>query len=210
MRAHALRDAPWETQLTGRLPPTFARWRICSQLADGFRISAYRRAAKTVESLNRPIRKIAETHGLTGLFKICGYQPGHWPGNHGDAPHRALERLKGSLEPGQLFQTLSRIGPELAARLHRELHVDTLEALELTAQDGRLAEVRGIGERRAAAIRAELSERLGHRRMKALAASHAPPVALLLDVDHEYKKKGNDAHERATSNHRPRLDASQQ
>jgi hypothetical protein len=47
----------------------------------------------------------------------------------------------------------------------------------------------GIGERRAAAIRAELSERLGHRRMKALTASHAPPVALLLDVDREYRKK---------------------
>jgi DNA polymerase (family X) len=75
------------------------------------------------------------------------------------------------------------------SRLDGELHVDTLEALELAALDGRLAEVPGIGERRAAAIRAEFSERLDHWRIKALTASHAPPVALLLDVDHEHRKK---------------------
>ena len=50
-----------------------------------------------------------------------------------------LERLQGAVQPEQLFQTLPGIGPELAARIHEALHVDTLEALELAAHDGSLA-----------------------------------------------------------------------
>jgi hypothetical protein len=55
-----------------------------------------------------------------------------------------LERLQGALQPEQLFQTLPGIGPELAARIHEALHVDTLEALELAAHDGSLATAEGI------------------------------------------------------------------
>jgi hypothetical protein len=100
-----------------------------------------------------------------------------------------LERLRGSLQPEQLFQTLPGIGPELAARIHGELHIDTLEALELAAHDGRLARVPGLGHRRVAAIRAALTERLGRQRIHAVLQTRAPPVALLLDVDREYREK---------------------
>jgi hypothetical protein len=100
-----------------------------------------------------------------------------------------LERLRGALQPEQLFQTLPGIGPELAARIHGELHVDTLEALELAAHDGRLARVPGLGHRRVAGIRAALAERLGRQRIRALLQAKAPPVALLLDVDREYREK---------------------
>jgi DNA polymerase/3'-5' exonuclease PolX len=100
-----------------------------------------------------------------------------------------LERLRGALHPEQLFQTLPGIGPELAARIHDELHVDTLEALELAAHDGRLAKVPGLGHRRVAAVRAALTERLGRQHIRALLHAKAPPVALLLDVDREYREK---------------------
>jgi hypothetical protein len=43
-----------------------------------------------------------------------------------------------------------------------------LEALELAAHKGRLAKVSGIGHRRAAAIRAAIAERLGHRLIRQL------------------------------------------
>jgi Holliday junction resolvasome RuvABC DNA-binding subunit len=100
-----------------------------------------------------------------------------------------LERLRGALQPEQLFQTLPGIGPELAQRIHGELHIDTLEALELAAHDGRLAGVPGLGHRRVAGIRAALTERLGRQRIKALLQAKAPPASLLLDVDQEYREK---------------------
>ena len=51
------------------------------------------------------------------------------------------------------------IGPAFAHRIHDELHVDSLEELELAAHDGRLETVVGIGPRRAEAIRAALAYR---------------------------------------------------
>ena len=162
------------------------------QQADGFRVAAYRRAAATVETLTSSIEDIAHADGLSGLMALPAIgrgialaimemlSTGRWS---------QLERLRGSLQPEQLFQTLPGIGPELAARIHGELHIDTLEALELAAHDGRLASVPGLGHRRVAGIRAALTERLGSQRIRVLLQAKAPPVALLLDVDREYREK---------------------
>lgn len=162
------------------------------QQADSFRIAAYRRAADTVEALQQPISDVARANGLAGLMQMPGIgrriglaimemlATGRWA---------RLQRLQGSLEPEQLLQTVPGIGPELAARIHGELHIDTLEALEVAAHDGRLASVPGIGRRRVDAIRASLSERLGHRRMRGLPPPAVPAVALLLSVDSEYREK---------------------
>jgi putative hydrolase len=162
------------------------------QQADGFRISAYRRAAASVDSLPTSIGDIAHADGLDRLMALPAIgrgiamaimemlSTGRWS---------QLERLRGALQPEQLFQTLPGIGPELAARIHGELHVDTLEALELAAYDGRLAGVPGLGHRRVAGIRAALTERLGRQRIRALLHAKAPPVALLLDIDREYREK---------------------
>jgi putative hydrolase len=162
------------------------------QEADGFRVSAYRRAAAAVETLPSSIGDIAHADGLDGLMALAAIgrgiamaimemlSTGRWS---------QLERLRGALQPEQLFQTLPGIGPELAARIHGELHVDTLEALELAAHDGRLAKVPGLGRRRVAAVRAALTERLGRQRVRALVQAKAPPIALLLDVDREYREK---------------------
>lgn len=101
-----------------------------------------------------------------------------------------LDRVKGALEPEQLFQTLPGIGPELATKIHDDLHVDTLEALELAAHDGRLEAVAGIGPRRAEAIRMALNDRLGRRiRRQSAGQTRHPPVDLLLDIDRDYREK---------------------
>ena len=162
------------------------------QQADGFRINAYRRAAATLDTLKRPVEEIVHIEGLPGLMELPGIgrgiglaimemvTTGRWS---------QLERLQGALQPEQLLQTLPGIGPELAERIHGTLHVDTLEALELAAHDGRLAKVSGIGQRRAAGIRAATAERLGHRRIRPLMPANTPPVALLLDMDKDYRQK---------------------
>lgn len=165
---------------------------LAQQQADGYRVSAYRRAARTIVSLEKPIAAIIRKAGLQGLVELPGIgrgigaaiiemvTTGHWA---------QLDRLAGTLEPEQLFRTIAGIGPELAERIHEELHVETLEALELAAHDGRLEQVPGIGARRVAAIRAVLAQRLGRRRIHGLTRSPAPPIKLLLDVDREYTEK---------------------
>ena len=162
------------------------------QLADGFRIAAYRRAADMLEALKQPVEEIVRVNGLPGLVGLPGIgrgigsaimemvTTGRWS---------QLERLQGELQPEQLFQTVPGIGPELARRIVDALHVDTLEALELAAHEGSLAKVSGIGHRRAAAIRAAIADQLGHRHIRSVHPVQAPPVALLLDVDREYREK---------------------
>jgi hypothetical protein len=77
----------------------------------------------------------------------------------------------------------------LAQRIHDTLHVDTLEALEISAHDGSLESVRGLGPRRAAALRAALANMLGRVHDRKARALNKPEVKLLLDVDREYLER---------------------
>lgn len=169
---------------------------LAAQGANPFRVSAYRHAADTLARWPESIAPIHAREGRKGLDALPGIGEGFadaiaemlTTGRWGQ-----LERLRGSLDPVALFRTIPGIGRELAKRIHDTLHVDMLEALELAAHDGRLESVPGVGQRRAAAIRATLADVLGHRRLKmpvpAAGKSGEPPVALLLDVDREYREK---------------------
>lgn len=163
------------------------------QQADGFRVAAWRRAADTLAGLDRPAREILSVAGAKGLEAAPGIgrsiataiaemlQSGRWS---------QLERLRGELDPERLFRTIPGIGAALASRIHDGLEIETLEALEVAAHDGRLAKLTGIGARRAEAIRAILAERLGRRRLVRRSTSHPrPPVALLLDIDRVYRER---------------------
>jgi hypothetical protein len=77
----------------------------------------------------------------------------------------------------------------LARDIHDRLHVDTLEALEAAAHDGSLLTVPGIGERRAAAIRAGLAAALGRGQARRRGHGPLPAARLLLKIDAEYRKK---------------------
>jgi putative hydrolase len=162
------------------------------QHESGYRVAAYRRAAQTLLDLDRPIEDIVQSNGLKGVVELPAIgrgigaalveivTTGRW---------NALERLSGTLDPEQLFQTIPGIGPELARRIHDDLHVDTLEQLEQAAHDKRLERVSGVGARRALAIRGALTDRLGHHRFQRASHAGRPPIPLLLDVDREYREK---------------------
>lgn len=165
---------------------------LALQRANPFRVSAYRRAADTVARLDRDVRAIVEREGPEHLQSLPGIgrgiaaaiieivATGRWS---------RLERLRGELDPVRLFQSVPGVGPVLAERLHEQLHIDTLEALETAAHDGRLERVPGIGPRRAAVLRAVLETMLGRVRSRARYPARAPSVAVLLDVDREYREK---------------------
>ncbi|MGD0639374.1 MAG: helix-hairpin-helix domain-containing protein [Roseiarcus sp.] len=163
------------------------------QGAEGFRVVAYERAAGVVDGLDRPLDAVFAAEGRDGLTALPGVgrsiaaalaemlTTGRWA---------QLERLRGALEPEKLFLTIPGLGDELAKRIFETLHVETLEALETAAHDGRLAGVEGIGPRRAEMIRTALAERLGRPRLRRLRQTgERPSVAVLLDVDREYREK---------------------
>ena len=162
------------------------------QQANPFRVGAYRRAAETVAALDEDVATLLEREGIEGLDALPGIGPvlaqaiaqmvrtGRWA---------QLERLRGAVAPEQLFQSIPGLGPELARRLHEHLDVDTLEALELAAHDGRLEQVPGIGPRRAAMLRATLAGMLARTRRARHQRAVEPGVDLLLEVDREYREK---------------------
>ena len=167
-----------------------------AQGANPFRISAYRKAAATVLEWPEDVQAVIDREGLPGLEALPNVgrgiaaallemtRTGRWT---------QLERLRGSADPVQLLTAVPGLGHRLAERIHEELHIDTLEALELAAHDGRLETVPGVGPRRAAAIRSSLQTMLSrsrpHRTAAATGAVDEPPVAMLLDVDREYRER---------------------
>lgn len=163
------------------------------QGANPFRVSAYRKASDTVAGLDEGIDAIFEREGVEGLEALPNIgrgiasavaellRSGRWS---------QLEHLRGTLDPVKLFQAVPGIGPSLAERIHNTLHIDTLEELEAAAFDGRLRKVPGIGAGRALAIRATLQSLLSRvRRSGRLDEVEGPPVAMILAVDEEYRKK---------------------
>jgi putative hydrolase len=164
-----------------------------SQAANAYRVRAYRRAASTLRQLAVPVSQILATHGAAGLDRLPGIGPRltrtiHDIVVHGYSP--VLERLRGESDPVRLFASVPGIGYRLAARLHDELGLDTLQELEIAAHDGRLEQIAGFGPKRLSGIRDTLSIRLGRTSKGEPGSDHTPPpVAELLDVDREYFEK---------------------
>jgi hypothetical protein len=103
-----------------------------------------------------------------------------------------LDRLRGHMDPIALLTSVPGIGPAFAHRLHDDLHIETLEQLEMAAHDGRLAEIEGVGPKKLQGIIDSLTARLGRvRRPTQTAGSHQagePSIEELLDVDREYRE----------------------
>ena len=180
---------------------------LADQHANPFRVDAYRAGAQVIRDLPESVQELSLSEGRAGL---------------GALPHigkslaaavdeiahtgrlRALDRLRGHITPVELFQTVPGIGEELADRIHRELHLDTLEDLEVAVHDGRLDTLAGFGPRRLQAVANNLATMLARssrrkaRRFDELREAGAnvappkrrrtrPPVAILLEIDHLYR-----------------------
>ena len=160
-----------------------------------YRAAAFAKAAQTLDGLGSSVRDIFEREGERGLDALPAIGPGI-AAAIGEMLLRGrwarLDRLRGDADAETLFRTIPGVGPQLAQRMHELLGVDTLEALELAAHDGRLARLPRLGERRAAAIGAALTRLLDRQRRlrpptHPAAAAQQPPLEWLLDVDREYR-----------------------
>lgn len=162
------------------------------QGANPFRVNAYRRGAATVDGLDVDVRQLLEQGGLAALTQLPKIGEGIARAIYEIAATgrcSRLERLRGQLDPEHLFQTIPGVGPEMARRIHEHLQIDSLEALEMAAHDGRLEQVPGVGPRRVAAVRAALSTLLGRRTRGRHLGDDGPPVDVLLDVDRDYRRQ---------------------
>jgi len=176
-----------------------------AQDANQFRVRAYRRAARSVETCEQPVANLAQHEDDERLEMLPDI------GKSIAASIREfvctgrlamLERLEGNISPEDLLATVPGLGPTLAERIHSELSIDTLEQLELAAHEGRLSSVRGISEGRVrvirdslAAILSQSARRRARRRRdderRSAARPISPSVRVILDVDREYRSRSD-------------------
>lgn len=165
-----------------------------AQDSDPFRVRAYRNAARSIGHRTEPVAALADDLPALVALPTVGKTIAQMIAelvHTGRA--ELLDRLRGEVSPEDLFTRIPGIGDTLASLIHRELHLETLEELELAASDGRLAQLPGIGSKRIAAIQNGLRSLLGLRRVPD--ADNSPPLAnppsvtLLLEIDQLYREK---------------------
>jgi hypothetical protein len=163
------------------------------QAANPFRVAAYRRAADSIAGLGISLVTLLGDHGLRGIDRVPGVGP---------AIARAvrdfvqtgklaiLERLRGERDPEAVLRQLPQIGSRMAAKLHRDLDISSLEDFEAALNSGELADLKWLGPKRAAALKDVLAVRLSRRGVpRSGVVDDRPPVRELLDVDREYRRR---------------------
>ncbi len=151
-----------------------------------FRVRAYRTAAGVIADHPRPLAGILEDEGRKGLASIRGV------GRQLSCALDALIRTgtirddDATVAPDRLLTSVPGVGNELARRLREELHITSLEELELAVHDGRLGAV-GVGPKRLRGIQDALAVRLG-RLPASRKTDDEPSVAELLEIDAEFRK----------------------
>lgn len=123
-----------------------------------FKPEAYRRAARSIESLGEDLRNVANRQELDRIpgvgealrDKILEYLAG------GQIPY--YERLKTEVPPGVVeLMRVPGLGPKTTGRLLLELRIDSPAALRAAIDGGRLAGLAGFGERRIEKLRQALA-----------------------------------------------------
>jgi len=173
---------------------------LAEQDASAYRVAAYRRGADTLRELPQPVSDILRMEGLAGLERLAAIGPILARAiqafvEHGRLP--MLDRIRGETDAVTLLASVPGIGDRLAGHLHHDLGIDSLEALEAAAYDGRLEQTEWIGDKRLAAIRDSLARRLARVRPAEPVSAGSQPdsepsVGDVLAVDREYRRRAGE------------------
>ncbi|MCW3130241.1 MAG: DNA polymerase/3'-5' exonuclease PolX [Methanophagales archaeon] len=114
-----------------------------------FRIRAYRRAARTIETLAQDLKVIAERGGVSELKKIPGVGEGIAKKIVEIAKTGDCKKHKELMQevPAGLLELLAipRIGPKTIAKMYKELGIKNVEELEEAAKVHKLEGLPGLG-----------------------------------------------------------------
>lgn len=171
------------------------------QEANPHRVRAYRNGAERVRSLDSSVAEMLKNGDGEKLQQLPDIGEGlarvittyvH------TGRSNVLDRLQGEVSPHKIFAQVPGIGSILAERIANQLDIDTLETLEQAAYDGRLAQVEGFGAKRIRTVQVSLAgilSRAVHRKTQQRVSGQEtlkmdqPQIAVLLDVDAEYRRK---------------------
>jgi DNA polymerase (family 10) len=125
-----------------------------------FRIRAYRNAERTVESQTEPLeRMLAAGRDLTELPAIGAEMARHVAEISETGTLELRDRMIAEVPRGLIdLMRLPNVGPKRARTLWQALGVDSVDALEAAARDGRVSGVAGFGEKSQAKILAGIAD----------------------------------------------------
>ncbi|TML20567.1 MAG: DNA polymerase/3'-5' exonuclease PolX [Actinobacteria bacterium] len=115
---------------------------------DSFRVIAYRRAATRIRETPAPVAELAldgKAKELPGVGRTIQQKVVEVV-NEGEI--QALARRRERVPAGVVeFLRLPGVGPKTAARIWTQLGITTLDGLRVAAEEGRLRELSGMGQR---------------------------------------------------------------
>ncbi len=172
-----------------------------AQDANPFRIRSFRQGADSVRNAEQPVADLFWKGGREELEKLPGVGRG-LAGVIDEIVTRGrselLQRLRGEVNPGELFANVPGLGPRLGRRVVEQLDIHTLPELEEAARDGRLEQVPGFGPRRVEEVQVGLAGMLSGaaqawtfqaEEKKSAEEKERPTVGTLLEVDAEYRRR---------------------
>jgi DNA polymerase (family 10) len=131
---------------------------------ESFKIIAYRRAAMRIRESPSPIAELAlegRAVDLPGIGKTIQEKVREVVE---DGEIHALKRRRERVPEGVVdFLRLPGVGPKTAARIWSELGITTLDGLQAAAEEGRLRDLSGLGERSEEKIRTALAAGAGRK-----------------------------------------------
>lgn len=132
-----------------------------------FRIRAYRRGAQAVEAYGGDLEQLANAGRLRTIPGIGEDLAAKITEAYRTGTIAALDRLKRQMPSGILeLLRVPGLGPKTAMLLHKQLKVDTVDALEQAIAAGRLKGVAGFQEKKVQNLLKGLqTARQGHERM---------------------------------------------
>lgn len=173
------------------------------QGANPFRVRAYHAGADTIRTLDQSVADLVRQTRWSDLKALPNIGEGITALIHeyvSTGQLNLLHDLEAQVGPEAALVQVPGIGPEFAKRIVQQIDVVSLPELEMAAHDGRLETVEGFGERRVEGIRAALAGMLSQSARAAQQdrtqkgqdqekSTDKPSVALLLDIDAEYRQR---------------------
>ncbi|WP_436861279.1 DNA polymerase/3'-5' exonuclease PolX [Staphylococcus caeli] len=110
-----------------------------------FKVSAYRKAAQSLETDERPIEDIEDVTELKGIGKGVGEVIDEY---RQTGQSSALESLQQEVPEGLIpLLKIQGLGSKKIAKLYKELNIDSKEALQSACEQGKVSELSGFAKK---------------------------------------------------------------